>query len=527
MQYSVEKNYLVFPVSRNARSKTLDFYKDSGECVFSITLRLDYCTPEYEAYIDMKRFRGEFLDVTAEPYMRLDMRAKDRRPVCRFSETLRPKYHLTSPEGAMTSPFSAVYSAGMYHIFYLLNPAGTQGGNTHIGHAASKNLIDFEYFSEALFPDSLGDILCGCVLADDKNLLGTKNCEKTPVVFYYISEGGGGAAEPENVAACSMAVSCDGCAAFTKLPVGAFPSEEKGTKNPFVVYSTRYDIYVLVLESSGGTFPLYSSKDLKSWKKLGELSAAGLCTRPMFFPLIVEEKEEKWVLMDGNGRYTVGEFDGESFTADSDEVHTFNYSAIDGGSICRVAGVQDGRTVCFMNMPTEFAPFGMHFDGAMAFPAEMRLVRTENGDRIYVNPAKEIERLCGKKVKDNARSAVFGAELRGIAQDIRLEVQSMSAKKATMSIFGESFVLDFEQSTLVCGGCTMPICSCENGKIYIRLLCDTCGFEVYTAEGAAYMAICCIPDENLNVLEICADSEIGVKLEAFRLRDSRRNDKRR
>lgn len=525
MQYSVEKNYLVFPVSTNAKPKVLKFYRGSGECAFSITLRLDYCTPQQDVYVDMKRFKGEFLDVTAEPYMRLDMRAKDRRPVCRFSESLRPHYHLTAPEGAMSAPFSAVYSAGMYHIFYGNNPFGTERGNTHIGHAASRNLVDFEYCSQAVFPDCHSGVHCGSILCDEKNLMSARNSEKTPVVFYYISGSERETADGQYDSKCEMAVSNDGCASFMKMPFEVMPDEEKNVKNSCVVYSTRYDTYILITQGDG-VFPLYSSKNLKSWKKLGEIIASGIGECPMLFPMVVGETEEKWVLMDRDGRYVVGDFDSQSFSFES-SVQTFNYSAKGGCGICRVPTDTGERTLCFMNMPTPLASFGTHFDGAMSFPMEMRLVRTPAGDRVYVNPAKEIDRLCGKKVKENVRTESFGVPLRGIAQDLRIELLPTGAKKADIGIFGERFELDIERSVLTCCGRSMPVCTDDDCRIRIRILCDTCGFEVYTAGGAAYMALCCVPDENFNVLEVCSDSEIVLKLEAIRLRDSRRSDKRR
>lgn len=526
MQYSVEKNYLVFPVSTNAKPKVLRFHREGGECVFSITLRLDYCTPQQDVYIDMKRFKGEFLDVTAEPFMRLDMRAKDRRPVCRFSEALRPHFHLTAPEGVMCAPFSAVYSTGMYHIFYCNNPFGAEQTNMHIGHAVSRNLVDFEYCSQAVFPDCHGGVHCGSILCDEKNLMSARNSEKTPVVFYYISGGERDPSGGQCDSKCEMAVSNDGCASFIKMPFEVMPDEERNVKNSCIVYSTRYDIYLLITQGDG-VFPLYSSKNLKSWKKLGEIMAPGIGECPRLFPMVVGETEEKWVLMDKGGRYVVGDFDSQSFSFENSSVQSFNYSANSGCGICLVPTDTGERALCFMNMPTRLAAHGTHFDGAMSFPMEMRLVRTPSGDRIYVNPAREIDRLCGKKTKENVRTESFSVALRGIAQDLRIELLPMGAKKADIGIFGERFELDTERSILTCCGRSMPICADDDGRIRIRILCDTCGFEIYSAGGTAYMALCCVPDENLNIFELSADSEVGLKLEAIRLRKSRRSDRRR
>ncbi len=528
MQYSIDKNYLVFPVSRNAKLKNISFYKDSGECVQSLDLRLDYETAEYEAYIDVKRFRGDCLDVAVSPNMKLLMRAKDRMPVCRFRETLRPKYHFTAPEGSCEAPGSLVYSGGMYHLFYRTNPVGTEAGNAHAGHAVSKNLADWDYMSMALFPDVNGTVLVGSAVLDEKNLLGTKNCEKTPVVFYYTAKGEGSNVCFGKPFGQRMAFSCDGCDTFTKMPGGeVVPQPTPESACPAVVYSTRYDMYVMTLYAGGERYAVFTSKDLKGWNKTEEISLPGECESAAFLPFVVSEKEEKWVLIGAHDKYIVGDFDGEHFTSEHKGVLAFNYSQPYSFSAAYCEGEPSGRTLRVLNMKTELDNCGMKFGGCLAFAQELQLVRTKDGDRIHVKPASELEKLHGKKVKDSARGKESRFELRGVAQDIKLALEPLSAEKAALSLFGKSFELDFKNMTFACDKCTAPMLADENGRINVRIITDTCGYEIYLGDGFAYMTLGEIPDSNLNILEICSESEIGVKLEAYRLRDSRRSDKRR
>ncbi len=514
MLFKVEKNYLVLPVSSHAKTKNLAFYNEEGVCVFDLDVRLDYETPTHSAYIDIKRFKGESLDAVVNPVMKLSLRTKDRMPVCRFREALRPRYHFTAPEGLFESPGAVLYSGGVYHLFYNFNPVSKKSGNTHTGHAVSRNLVDWDYCAPVLFPDKNGNVSVSSAVLDEKNLLSAKTSEKIPAVLFYTYSA---------LEGTHIAVSGDGCESFYKL---TFIPPVECCGKPCVAYSKRWDKYVMVSGTDDGKCEVYTSKNLRDFEKRQEIPFdAG--ENPCFFPIALSEKEEKWVLFGKDDKYIIGEFDGNSFNGDISQVHTFNYSGKSEPCPVHFETGSGGRAIKAMLLDDSFSFGDDKYCGVMGFPQEMRIVKTDKGERIYVSPIREIEKLHGKKVKKTATGKENFFELRGISQDIRISISPLSAKSGYIEVFGIRLDIDFEAGTFTDGENTAPIEKDAQGRISIRILTDTCGFETYLCGGAAYMATCEIPDENLNLLKICTDSEAERRLEAFRLRDMRRIDKRR
>ncbi len=513
MLFKVEKNYLVLPVSSHAKTKNLAFYNSEGVCVLALDLKLDFEAPDYDTYIDVRRFKGESLDAIVNPVMKLSLRTKDRMPVCRFREALRPKYHFTAPEGFFEVPGAVLYSGGAYHLFYNFNPVSKESGNTHTGHAASRNLVDWDCCAPVLFPDKSGNASVYGAVLDEKNLLSAKTSEKIPAVLFYESSTSVGA---------HIAVSDDGCESFYKLTF--IPPVECGGK-PCVSYSKRWDKYVMVSAAAYGKCEVYTSKNLRDFEKCQELDFdAG--ENPCFFPIALSEKEEKWVLFGKDDKYIIGEFDGNSFNGDISQVHRFNYSG--KSELCPVHfEVGSGRAIRAVIFDNSFTSTSDKYCGVMGFPQEMRIVKKDEGERICVSPVREIEKLYGKKVKKTATGKENSFELRGIAQDINISLSPLSSKSGRVEVFGIGIDIDFENGVVTCGKNTAPCISGADGKIDIRILTDTCGFEIYICGGESYMTICEIPDANLNLLHIRTDSEALLKLEAIRLRDMRRSDRRR
>lgn len=65
----------------------------------------------------------------------------------------RPLLHLSSRSGWMNDPNGFSYYQGKYHMFYQYHPYSNQWGPMHWGHAASSDLLSWEYLPAALAPD--------------------------------------------------------------------------------------------------------------------------------------------------------------------------------------------------------------------------------------------------------------------------------------------------------------------------------------------------------------------------------------
>ena len=526
MNIEIKKSYLVFPTSHHASMKSLVF-KSGDRCVYDLDIRLDNKTATRYAYVDVRRFVGQTLEVAVNPEMKLEIKQKDNIPACKFREVLRPRYHFTPPEGWMNDPNGLVLANGVYHLFYQLNPVDTGWGNMHWGHATSTNLTDWEHKSIALFPDETGTMFSGGGVVDERNLLGLKGDGARPVtVLYYTAAGNKSKTSAGKPFTQCMAVSRDGCETFEKSDFNPIlPHIVATNRDPKVVYGERLGIYVMSLYLEGDKYALFTSVNLTDWEKIQEISLPDDDECPAFFPMTVEG-EEKWILMGAHDKYIVGDFDGNTFTPNHEGSKTFNYNDKSTYAAQRFEGIPNGRCVRFSWFKTDFERYGMPFNSAMTVPQELTLVRGEDGDFLRVLPAKETERLRGHRTRERGKGTEFALELSDIASDVTISVKPNGAKEVRLSLFGCSFGMSLEDGSFTDGTCTAPM-KAVDGKYTVRILTDTCGFEVYISDGAAYMAKNVVPDANLSTLRILSDSEVEVKIDAYKMRKARFSDKRK
>lgn len=169
MKITIKNNYLIFPVNSLATNKCLTFNM-SGKTVYMLDIKIDYYNSDFYAYIDVSRFIGQTLDISVEPKIKLDFRVADEIDIDNlYSEPLRPQIHFTAKNGWLNDPNGLIYLNGTYHMFYQYNPAESNWGNMHWGHATSKDLVHWTEKKTALFPDDRGMMFSGSAILDEKN----------------------------------------------------------------------------------------------------------------------------------------------------------------------------------------------------------------------------------------------------------------------------------------------------------------------------------------------------------------------
>lgn len=525
MEYTIKKKYLVFPVSEHAAKKNIRFFRD-GVCVYDLDLRLDYVSKTDDVYIDMGRFFENTLDISVFPEMKLVIKERDRKPLCRFNEAMRPKYHFTSPEGWINDPNGLVYAGGKYHLFYQLNPCGKEWGNMHWGHAESSNLVDWEHLPIALFPDESGAMFSGGGIVDEKNVTGMQNCEKKPIVLYYTAAGGKSFASRGKPSVQCMATSLDGGKSFLKYELNPIiPHIAAENRDPKVVYSEKLGLFVMSLYLEADEYAIFVSKNLTQWRETQRVTLPNDNECPAFFPIENSDGVEKWVLMGAHDRYVVGNFDGEKFVPEHDGSLMFNFT---GNNVYASQKFENAGKRClrFGWITARNTDVNLPFNGAMTVPQELTLVSGSDGDRLFVNPAAEVEKLHRGKVKKTQTADNFALKLAGAQQDIMLTLTANGAESATVSVFGTVFELNFNDGLMFCEKYTLPLLG-KDGIFKIRLLTDCCGTEVYLSDGAAFGMFMGIPDANLCTLEIKAQKPLGIKVEAFKMRNAKFTDKRK
>ena len=70
-------------------------------------------------------------------------------------QTERFRYHFEPKRGWMNDPNGLIFYKGEYHAFFQYNPHAAHWGQMHWGHAVSRDLIHWEEYPIALYPDEL------------------------------------------------------------------------------------------------------------------------------------------------------------------------------------------------------------------------------------------------------------------------------------------------------------------------------------------------------------------------------------
>lgn len=340
-----------------------------------------------------------------------------------YDEPNRPQYHFSPPEKWMNDPNGMVYFEGEYHLFYQYYPDSTVWGPMHWAHAVSTDMVHWQHLPIALYPDSLGYIFSGSVVADTNNTSGLGSPGKTPLVAIFTHHNMKGEKSGRtDFQYQSIAFSLDKGRTWTKYsgnPVIPNPGI-KDFRDPKVFWYEPGKKWVLVLAAYDKVM-LYQSADLKNWKQLSVFGIPGdkrLWECPDLFPLKdAATGEEKWVLtvsmqqQGPNGgtatSYFVGTFNGEQFTADIKkqkwmDFGTDNYALVTWANI----PATDGRRLALgwmsnwqyaQQVPTE------KWRSAMTLPRELTLHKISGDYYIYSSPVKELNSIEDKTVEFKAQ----------------------------------------------------------------------------------------------------------------------------
>lgn len=294
------------------------------------------------------------------------------------AEQYRPLLHYTPQQNWMNDPNGLVHHEGIYHMFYQYNPFGTRWGNMSWGHASSSDLLSWEEQPVAI-PQTFNadgvsteDIFSGSVVSDATNTSGFGTPENPPLVAVYTSTYTSAHPTLAGKQAQSLAYSTDDGQTWTKY--SGNPVLDRNSSNFRDPKVFRYDgpagsYWVMVaVEATDKKVVLYKSGDLKSWTHLSDFGPAnatdGIWECPDLFPLPVDgdPNNVKWVLVvnlnpgavagGSGGQYFVGNFDGTTFTSETnddfnaippgDTIGGFNNGHYEGWDIGNEGGDPDG-----------------------------------------------------------------------------------------------------------------------------------------------------------------------------------------
>lgn len=400
-----------------------------------------------------------------------------------YGEALRPQFHFTArqwtmdrlepgqrQEGWINDLNGLIYYDGEYHLF-------AQRWAKCWLHAVSKDLVHWTELPPAFWEESEGSgVQSGTCVVDYKNTSGLSNDPKNPPMIAFWSRF-------DNRSQC-ISYSLDHGRTWTRY--AGNPTFNRAERDPKVFWyspaaSSDKGHWVMMMYGDG-QYHVLTSSDLLHWKDEGNpIPNSFEC--PDFFELPIDgdKSRKKWVLIQGDGNYSSGTFDGKKFTEESGRQACDvgpNFYATQSWHNTETG---DGRRVQVAWMRSEPFP-GMPFSQQISFPCELTLRQTPNGLRIFRRPVKEIELLQKPAKTFPPRSLRAGASFpvasSGDLYRLQAEVAIPEGAHLVFSLRGQSVALT--SRTVESGNAPAPV---PSGVRHVDILLDRGSIETYVNDG--------------------------------------------
>ena len=425
-----------------------------------------------------------------------------------YRERYRPQFHYTVKKGWINDPCGLVHYAGEYHLFNDHNPFGNvipgalgdkNRPPSRWSHAVSRDLVHWQEMPVAILPDKLGAIFSGSGVVDGADTAGFGKGDDKTLVLVYTSAG-----EPFSQ---SISYSNDRGRTWTRYegnPVVPNQGLTATERDPRVFRHEPTKKWVMVLYVKRGVARFFTSDDLKHWTHASDLTGRDFHECPDMFelPLDGDKTKTKWILHDAPFNYSVGTFDGKTFTPEAGP-----FRGDFGGNFyaAQTWTHTPGRRIQIAWMRGGRYP-GMPFNQQMSFPCELRLVTGPEGPRLYRYPVKEIAALHSGKglVVTDKRLKVGDNPLAGVSGDlfdIEMAVRPGRAGEFGLRMHGQA--VTWTQDEISCLGRSASL-SPVKGVVTLRILLDRTSLEVFANDGEVSMTSCVLPARPETPLELYA-----------------------
>ena len=429
-------------------------------------------------------------------------------PDISYDHPRRPGYHFTSARNWINDPNGCVHDGEKYHLFFQHNPEGTSWGNMTWGHATSTDLLRWTQLPHAIRPYTIdgnhGTIFSGTAIQDHRDDLQRRGTSKTPTLAAFFTFAHPGRFHQ------SLACSIDRGRTWRLHDGGRAVIDNQGLyaedRDPKIFWDGPREQWALVLyvKKKPGTLRFFSSENLTDWVATGDYQADWIHECPDIFELQVDgDGETKQVLTDASGDYVVGYYNGETFIAET-EVRDFN-----GGGDLYAGQVFNNHPrfekigiAWLRNAPPVDDVGNVPFRGQMSFPTRYRLVSTDAGPQMAVQPIAAITQLVVGETRfgplhlDVERTVDVPV---GVQRDADLTVQFNDTAKIEFTFAGLSFEWRRDGRLVVARGDrwvtlieNLPIDA--NGRSTCRIMVDRMSVEAFGDRGRLYNAVYAMPD---------------------------------
>lgn len=409
--------YLLLPVEDAGDESRLHLLLD-GKQERTLTVRLAKSKVDYHVPVDLTPYKGHTVTFNViTPQGRSSIR-EAKEDACWTSialsdtfdisnrEKYRPLFHHTPSYGWMNDPNGMFYKDGVWHLYYQHNPYGSKWQNLSWGHSTSTDLINWKPEPEAIEPNGLGLVFSGSCVVDSA---GTAGFGKNAVIALYTS------ADVSQTQ--SLAWSTDDGTTFNIYPGNPILTMESEARDPNMFWHAPTQQWVMLLAHAlDHEMLIFTSPDLKNWtlqssfgKGLGCQDGVWECPDLFELPVAGTDKK-KWVLLcninpggpfGGSAtQYFTGDFDGKTFTPDTDAEGKVPTKWLDYGkdnyATVSWSDAPDGRrTVIGWMSNWQYAAEAptLQYRSANTLPREMGLFSGADG-QLYLSSAPSPELLA-------------------------------------------------------------------------------------------------------------------------------------
>ena len=552
VRVTADGKYLILPVQESNDEATVNVLVD-GKTDKTLSVRLAKSKVDYTVPLKIEDYKGKkvLLNVVTSQSRSSVREAKEDACWQNISvsdtfdtsnrEKFRPAYHHTPLYGWMNDPNGMFYKDGEWHLCYQWNPYGSKWQNLSWGHSVSRDLIHWEHRPDAVIePDGLGMIFSGSSAVDRS---GSAGFGKDAVVAMYTSAA---ASQIQ-----SLAWSDDNGETFTKYDGNPVLTLDSEARDPNMFWDAERNVWILVLAHAlDHEMLIFSSPDMKDWtlessfgRGLGAQDGVWEC--PDLFELPINgESGKKWVLLcnlnpggpfGGSAtQYFIGDFDGKTFTSDTDDSGKVPTKWLDYGkdhyATVSFSDAPDGRrTVIGWMSNWQYAPEvpTMQFRSANTLPREMGLFRAPDG-QLYVSstPSPEVDALRGVLVKSVSKTSL-GSKARTYsipelceidmeispkkAESVEIELSNAAGEKVVMVYDAKSDSLSFDRrkSGIVDFSQDFPAVTVspaytDGDKVGLRIFIDRSSIEVFGKDGRFAMTNLVFPNSPYSRLSVRA-----------------------
>ncbi len=490
-EIKVTGKYIIFPVSNNGQRGRMtvlvgDQLVHNLDCDFP---------PNKEAvawwtYLDMQEYVGKTAKVVAraapEVCEMIESSDEMRHLQPLYDEALRPQFHMSQMRGWNNDPNGMCYYDGQYHFFWQCNPAGRNWANMYWGHATSPDMIHWIEHDRALRSFG-GDVknrhpkmavkncFSGSGNVDLRNTAGWQRGDEKTIVLAFTDTG------------CGEALAYSTDRGKTWKYYEGNPVIEHSGRDPKLLWYEPGEHWVIAVfdqdEEHGRNIAIYTSKDLKEWKRESNIPGYFECPEIFELPVDGDPSKTRWVIYAADAKYAIGRFDGRKFTPDHEGKHRVHWGAY-YASQC-FSNPPDGRVVQIgwarINIPD------MPFNQTFTVPTSLTLRTTEDGIRMFATPIEELEQLrkpdpkTVEKKSLTAEAPVVTFDVEGQLFDIVATVKKGTAAKAVLRFGENTATYDFAAEKLD----EMPL-RLKDGQVTFRVLVDRPLYELVGGGGACY-----------------------------------------